>query len=43
MVLYINYGQVLYTATNRETGYVLGKVPPSIYTPLETDMLGYTS
>ena len=43
MVLYINYGQVLRAATNYKTGYVLGKVPLSIYTPLETNTLGYTS
>jgi len=43
MVLYMNYRQVLYAATNYKTGYVLGEVPPSIYTPLETNTLGYTS
>jgi len=43
MVPYINYGQVLRTTTNYKTGYVLGEVPPSIYTPLETNILGYTS
>jgi len=43
MVPYINYRQVLRAATNYKTGYVLGKVPPSIYTPLETNTLGYTS
>jgi hypothetical protein len=43
MALYTNYGQVLYTTANRETGYVISKIPPSIYIPLKTDMLGYTS
>jgi len=43
MVLYANYGQVLCVATNCETGYVIGKVPSSTYTPSETDTLGYTS
>ena len=43
MALHINYGQVLYATTNCETGYVINKVPPSIYTPLETDTLGHIS
>jgi len=43
MVLYANYGQVLCVATNYKTGYIIGKVPSSIYTLLETDTLGYTS
>jgi hypothetical protein len=43
MVPYMNYGQVLRAATNRETGHVLGEVPPSTYTPSETDTSGYTS
>ena len=43
MALYMNYGQVLYTIANYKTGYVIGKVPPNIYTPSETDMLGCTS
>ena len=43
IVLYANYGQVLYITTNCKTGYVIGEVPPSIYILLETNMLGYTS
>ena len=43
MALYINYRQVLYATTNRETSYVISEVPPSIYILLKTDMLGYIS
>jgi len=43
MVPYINYRQVLYAATNYKTSYILGKVPPSIYTLLETNILEYIS
>ena len=43
MAPYANYGQVLHAITNYETGYVINKVLFSIYTPLETDTLGYTS
>jgi len=43
MVPYANYGQALRIATNYKTGHILGKVPPSIYTPLETNTLGYTN
>ena len=43
MALYMNYGQVLRATANRETGYIIGEVPPSIYIPSETDTLGYTS
>ena len=39
----MNYGQVFYIITNCETGYIISKVPFSIYTPSETDMLGYTN
>jgi len=34
---------MLYAATNYKTSYILSKVPPSIYTPLETNTLGYTN
>ena len=43
MALYANYGQVLYATTNCKTSYIISKVPPSIYTPSETNMLEYTS
>ena len=43
MVPYANYGQALRVTTNRETGHVIGEVPPSIYTPSETDTSGHTS
>ena len=43
MAPYINYGQVLYATANCETGYIISKVPLSIYTLSETDTLGYTS
>lgn len=43
MAPYTNYGQILRTSTNRETGYVLGEIPPSIYTPSETDTSGHTN
>ena len=43
MALYANYGQVLRTTANRETGYIINKVPFSIYILLETDTLGHTS
>jgi hypothetical protein len=43
MTLYANYGQVLRTTANRKTGYIIGEIPLSIYTPSETDILGYIS
>ena len=43
VVPYANYGQVLRATANRETGHVIGEVPPSIYTPSETDTLRHTS
>ena len=43
MALYMNYGQVLYATTNYKTSYIINKVPPSIYTLLEINILGYTS
>ena len=43
MALYVNYGQVFCATANRETGYVIGEVPFSIYTLLETDTSGYIS
>ena len=43
MVPYANYGQVLRATANRETGHVIGEVPPSMYTPSETDTSRHTS
>ena len=43
IALYANYRQVLYTTANCKTGYVISKVPFSIYIPSKTDTLRHTS
>ena len=46
-VIYIIFSDIIKkttaTTANCETGYIINKVPFSIYTLLKTDMLGYIS